>query len=235
LIEVIYSLFEIATLLSTAFDSLPSKSKRAARKLFIRTKDDSRKKPKGNFYLKTILQIKEITLPVEIHQMLVACKAKPSDFWNSTAPGLDVKQITGESRCCITDSNHLSAIAQAYLDLKGLGASRKWNTIVWRFYTLFFYELAILAGNGGVNLTTIFIDRLLKILNASSIVNDDCETIKENLSKWTAAGSRYHKLCSSLGAGALFLLPQLPDNTYVIFSTLDLRVVLIEPGGRTDR
>jgi hypothetical protein len=105
-------------------------------------------------------------------------------------------------------------VAQAYTGLKSLRVTRKWHTITWRFYTLFFFELALLLGEGGVTINKKALDRLSDVLTASTAIEDKRKTIALNLKTWTTIGSRYYKLCSSLSSGALFLLPQLSDTTY---------------------
>jgi len=50
--------------------------------------------------------------------------------------------------------------------------------------------------------------RLLKIILQSKHITDSAIVVENNLRSWTAAGSRYYKICLRLGDGALFLLPQ---------------------------
>ncbi|KAH8587338.1 hypothetical protein B0O99DRAFT_694610 [Bisporella sp. PMI_857] len=199
----------IISLLSKAFNSLTPKSKTAVQNLFSRATNGSKKKAKKNHYLKTILQTGKIALPAEVNEQFAACKENPSVFWNR-GHWLHSKSATQDSR---QHTIHV-AVAQAYLGVKELSIQRKWDTIVWRFYTLFFYELALLLGDGGVQLTATLFDRLLEVLTASSRISDNSETITKNLNKWFTAGSKYSKFCDSLGAGALFLLPHLTDNTW---------------------
>lgn len=57
-----------------------------------------------------------------------------------------------------------------------------------------------------------FVSATLKVLLKSEKITDEIAVIEGNLRSWTAAGSRYHKICLRLDKGALFLLPQVSDN-----------------------
>ena len=105
------------------------------------------------------------------------------------------------------------ALAGIYLGALGISAKREWNTILWRFLSLFFHDLKILLG--GSFLTTHMVSSMLQILAESGHVEDN-SVIRENLDKWTSAGLRYDTLSKSLDDGAMFLLPQtITDKTYV--------------------
>ena len=196
-----------------AVNSLPSKSRLAARKLFSRTSSDPKQIPKPNYYLTEILKIKDITLPQEIEHIFNLCKKEPHEFWKSAGARLDIEWRPWEPTVVRGYDIVVDTISQAYLGLQALSKRRAWDTVVWRFFTLFFYELALLIGNGATLLTSNLCDRLLQIIAASSTIKDDSISIRQNLERWTAVGSRYSKLCCSLSSGALFLLPQLPDLT----------------------
>lgn len=100
----------------------------------------------------------------------------------------------------------------AYLTTKQLEPRRLWDTILWRFYTSFFYSLALLLGDGRVNLTDGLYGRLLEAISQSSNVTDKIDVIQAKLQLWTTAGARYYKICQYLGDGALFLLPHISDS-----------------------
>jgi hypothetical protein len=193
--------------LRKVFDSLPPKSKLAVRQVFNPKTKDPNEKTVPNWYLTGILQVKTIALPEEVHDVFKKCKAKPSEFWISV--GL---RSTGEIYRP-QDSYLVIALSQVYLGIKSFAIKRTWDTIIWRFYTLFLYELALLIADGGVHITNNIIEQLFVIITASPAINDDSETIRENLRKWTSTGCRYYSLCSSLSPGVLFLLPPLSDNT----------------------
>ncbi|KAH8593138.1 hypothetical protein B0O99DRAFT_628191 [Bisporella sp. PMI_857] len=225
-VEKLFEEPTVVALLTRIFESLTPESKDIVRDLFSRATNGSEtrsrspipqevktKRRKTQHYLTAILEIKVVALPAEVNEQFIACKRNPSAFWRR-GHQMDSKSATRDLRQYMADSNIDIAIAQAYLSVKKLSIQRKWDTIVWRFYTLFFYELALLLGNGGVRLTKNLLNRLLKVISAASGISDDNETIATNLRKWTAVGFRYYKLSTSLGAGALFLLPHLPDITW---------------------
>ena len=117
------------------------------------------------------------------------------------------------SAICFTGCDPINTVAsQAYIGLTALNTQRKWDTITWRYYTLFFYDLILLIGDGKLNLTTGLHRKLLEVLHSSPFITDDIDIIENNLKKWVSAGSRYSKFCTSLGDGALFLLPPLSDD-----------------------
>ncbi|EMR88481.1 hypothetical protein ACHAPC_003856 [Botrytis cinerea] len=45
-------------------------------------------------------------------------------------------------------------------------------------------------------------------------ITDEVDVIKANLQIWVAAGARYNKICEALDKGALFLIPQVPDEMW---------------------
>jgi hypothetical protein len=91
---------------------------------------------------------------------------------------------------------------------------------VWRYYCLFFYDLALVVGNGQERITSKVLAGLLYTLKECDAITDDAETIEANLTSWCAAGQRYWRICKALDDGALFLLPFLSDNVYVTASSL---------------
>lgn len=116
----------------------------------------------------------------------------------------------------LTSRKPIESIAtDVYLVVRRLTLRRVLDTILWRFYVTFFYDLALLLGNGQVNMSDGLYQKLLKILLQSKRITDEIAVIEGNLRSWTAAGSRYHKICHHLNKGALFLLPQVSDNVYV--------------------
>ncbi|PVH71252.1 hypothetical protein DL98DRAFT_577459 [Cadophora sp. DSE1049] len=101
-----------------------------------------------------------------------------------------------------------------YLGLQSLQLRRRWDHIMWRYYTLFFYDLALFIGNGQQRITAKLLGGLLHILNTSETITDDIDHIKGNVLGWCAIGHRYWKLCDALDDGALFLLPPSADSLW---------------------
>ncbi|KAF7861820.1 hypothetical protein EAF04_007702 [Stromatinia cepivora] len=104
--------------------------------------------------------------------------------------------------------------AEAYLVVQHLSLRRPWNTILWRFYAIFFYMLGSMPANGARNISDLMHQRLVEALQLSQKITDDIDVMKQNLRSWTAAGFKYHKICLRLGQGALFLLPQVQDTVW---------------------
>ncbi|KAH6667474.1 hypothetical protein B0J14DRAFT_620004 [Halenospora varia] len=156
--------------------------------------------------LEALLEKKEISviaLPQDIHNLFQTWKKNPSHFWKACGAQLGTLWDSEKS---------IESVAtEAYLAVRRLRVRRLWDTILWRFYANFFYSLALLLGNGQVNMSDGLYQRLLKVLQSEKIT-DEIAVIEGNLRSWTAAGSRYHKICLRLDKGALFLLPQVPDN-----------------------
>lgn len=88
------------------------------------------------------------------------------------------------------------------------------DTITWRFHVVFLFQLAVLLRGGGQgNLTDTLHQHLLDaVLAQSEDITEEVTTTEENLRAYTAAGSRYDKICHELGVGALFLLPNISDD-----------------------
>lgn len=194
---------KFASLLQGIYTSLPVESKSTAQQIFY-SKAATKKKKKRSAALTTVLEIRNIALPQDIQNLFQAWKENPSRFWNACGAHYGTQWDSGES---------IENVAtKVYLVVRHLNLRRLWDTILWRFYASFFYNLALLLGNGQVNMSNGLYQRLLKVLLRSEKITDEIAVIEENLRSWTASGSRYHKICLRLDKGALFLLPQLSDN-----------------------
>lgn len=158
--------------------------------------------------------INSVSLPEEVHELFSNCIHNPRSFWATLefqAPLISESVVS----VSIVASN-------IYLRIRRLRLRRKWDTIVWRYYALFFYDLALLIGDGQTRITKKLLGGLLHVLKTSQSITDDAEAIEANLLAWCAAGHRYWKLCDALDNGALFLLPQLSDDMYgTLLSTLE--------------
>lgn len=179
------------------------KSKTRAQRIF-HTNNARKKKKKRSVALQSILEIKVIDLPQDIHHVFQTCKDNPSHFWRVYDAHVETCRDVGES---------IETFAiESYLVIRRLGLRRLLDTVLWRFYTTLFYDLALLLGNGQVHMSDPLYKQLLITLSRSPRITDEALVVEENLRSWVAAGSRYHKICLRLGRGALFLLPQLPDK-----------------------
>jgi hypothetical protein len=194
---------KFTSLLQGIYKSLPLKSKRIAQGIFRTSKENKGKKAQSAA-LATVLETRGVTLPPDVHDLFQVWKQNPTKFWKARGELLGIHWDSRES----TDS----VASEAYFVVRRLNSQRLWDTILWRFYASFFYDLALLLGNGQVNLTNGLYQRLLEVLSQSEKITDDIVTIESNIRAWTAAGSRYNKICKHLDKGALFLLPHLSDN-----------------------
>lgn len=194
---------KFARLLQGIYTSLPAKSKSTAHRIFRRT-NGTKKKNIRSAAVTAVLEIRAIALPKEIHNLFQTWEESPSQFWKGDGTQLEA---------CWESRGSIERIAtEAYLIVRQLGQRRMLDTILWRFYVYFFYSLALLLGDGQLNMSNGLYQRLLAALLQSKQVTDDAATIEENLLAWKAAGSKYHKICLRLGQGALFLLPQVSDG-----------------------
>lgn len=171
----------------------PTKSKATAQKIFRHST-----KPKTNTALKAILKVGSIALPPAVTPKYNECKQSPSKFWISTGVQLDLERNRPIE----------NLVSQVYLGITSLETQSQWDTILWRYFVLFFHDLVTWLGISG--LTAKFQDHLVATVLAAPgpVFDDDANTIQENLKRWTACGSRYTWLSASLDNGALFLLPQ---------------------------
>lgn len=148
--------------------------------------------------LKAVLKVNSIDLPIEIIGKYAECQKCPSDFWSWAGIRLDLRadgtKPIGNFLC------------EAYLGITHLQTQRKWDTIVWRFFVLFFHDL--IDHLSRTNISSGFQDKLVLILSSSPSISDTNTYIQDNLKRWATAGLRYARLSKSLGNGALFLLPQ---------------------------
>jgi hypothetical protein len=154
--------------------------------------------------LAAVLDVGEISISEDICDLFKKCKEDPHQFWESLKfPPMEAWNAKA--------SFEIVAL-QTYLTGRVLTKRRQWDTILWRFFAKFWYNLEMLLGDGQINRTSNLESRLLKAISSSPLVGDDDVTIKNHLHIWTAAGLRYHKICEQLDDGALFLLPHLSDN-----------------------
>lgn len=169
----------------------------------FRNAHDTRRKKSKSPALATILGIRDIALPPGIQNQYQIWKEDPRQFWWS---------LEGEH---IKVSFEVAAI-EAYRVIRNLRSQQADDVILRRFYVTFFYRLALFCGHGQKfitnNLHNILYELLGKALTGSKKITDDTSVIKANLQNWVAAGSRYNKICMALDEGALFLIPQIPDD-----------------------
>lgn len=195
---------KVVNFLRETFDNLPPKSKTIARNISSKTPTSSKSKSRCAS-LVAILEVGEVALPEEVQTLFNGCKKNPSKFWSSVG--------TQNDAICFTRREPIDTVAsQAYIGLTALDTQRKWDTITWRYYTLFFYNLILLIGGGKTNLTAGLHKKLFEVLDNSPLITDSLDIIKDNINTWITAGSRYSKFCKSLDDGALFLLPPLSDS-----------------------
>ncbi|CAD6439857.1 095128ae-e49d-43a5-bec0-a9fe873b9365 [Sclerotinia trifoliorum] len=195
---------EFTSLLHGIYTSLSAESKSTAQEVFRKTNVTKKKRTKSTA-LVIILGIHNIALPPSIQTQYQIWKENPSQLWRA---------LDGQNS---EQSIEVAAI-EAYLVAQHLRLRQVYNVILWRFYVSFFYQLALLLGHGQKvmtnNLHNILYERLVKAITQSKKINDDITVIKANLQLWVAAGARYNKICTALDKGALFLIPQIPDDVW---------------------
>ncbi|KAJ8062300.1 hypothetical protein OCU04_008846 [Sclerotinia nivalis] len=159
-----------------------------------------------NRVLKSIRKITHIELTGEVLEKYRECQQYPFKFWSWAGIQVD---LTADKTKPIE-----IFFSQAYMGIRRLETKRQWDTIIWRFFVLFFYDLVKVSGRK--NLTASFENQLACTLASTTTSIQDTNTkIRENLRRWVSAGSRYAQLSNSLGYGAPFLLPlSVADNTW---------------------
>lgn len=97
--------------------------------------------------------------------------------------------------------------------MKRLETQRQSGTIIWRYFTLFFYDLMNMVGDGRKYMVETLQDELVQLINNSGVMKNSAGIIRKDLKRWANAGSKYDNLARRLGIGALMLLPQeVTDN-----------------------
>lgn len=198
---------QFQSLLCNIFHALSPQTKAAARK-WIEPSDTSSGTTRGksSVALAIIRKTTSTELPPEIESWFEDCKADVSLFWKACIiPTLSIGDSTVSIR---------AAVSSLYLGLQSLQLRRRQDHIVWRYYTLFLYDLALFIGNGQQKITEKLLGGLLHILNTSESIPDTIDHIKDNVLRWCGIGHRYWKLCGALDDGALFLLPPSTDSLY---------------------
>ncbi|KAF7939144.1 uncharacterized protein EAE97_007225 [Botrytis byssoidea] len=195
---------EFASLLRSIFISLPSEFQSTAREMLTKTNQREKKKTKSPA-LSAVIEIQNIALPPTIQDHYWLWKENPSRFWHPVG---------------ISHANQsVEFIAvEAYLAVRRLRQRQVHDTILWRLHASFFYQLALLLGQGKrlalADLHNNRYQRLVKALAQCEKITDEETVIKANLQLWAATGSRYNKICMALDKGALFLLPHISDAVW---------------------
>ncbi|TGO90384.1 hypothetical protein BPOR_0067g00260 [Botrytis porri] len=199
---------EFTSLIVDVYTSFSAESKSIAQELakeLLRKPNQTKKKQSKGRALTTIIRIQDITLPASIQSQYEIWKRDPVQFWRSIQNS-DSQQST-----------EVIAI-EAYLTMQHLRSRQEHDVILWRFYVAFFYQLALLIGHGQKmmtnNLHNILYERLSKVFTQSEKITDKVATIQANLHYWVGTGFIYNKICSALDKGALFLIPQVPDQIW---------------------
>jgi hypothetical protein len=176
--------------------SLPKTSRITTSKIVCNQKPSTKQKSTSDKALQAILSVKNIELPTEVQKKYNECRQCPSTFW--VWAGIQLYLGTNSTK-------PITALYEVYLGITGLETQRQWDTISWRFFVIFFYDFVV--SFGGTYLTSTFEDNLVLILSSLSSITDTVETIRGNLKRWVACGSRYALLSGSFDNGAPFLLP----------------------------
>ncbi|KAF7927936.1 hypothetical protein BELL_1313g00010 [Botrytis elliptica] len=199
---------EFTSLIVDFYTSFSAESKsivqELAQELSRKPNQTKNKQAKGRA-LTTIINVQKVTLPASIQYQYEIWKGDPVQFWRSI-------HNSGS-----TQSIEVAAI-EAYLIMQDLRLRQEYDTILWRFYVTFFYQLALMIGHGQKmmtnNLHNILYERLGKVFIQSEKIADEVATVQANLHHWVDAGFKYNKICTALDKGALFLIPQVPDHIW---------------------
>lgn len=182
-----------------SYNSLSKPSKQAVSRITrVEKQTPLKQRNPSSKALKAIQKVNKISLPDAVHDKYRECQQDPSKFWVWAGIQLDLESSSVKPIAVF--------LSEVYLGITGLETQRQWDTISWRFFVMFFYDLV--ENFGRKYLTSAFEDELVAMLSSSTTVTDTTKKIRGNLKHWVASGSRYAKLSDSLGDGAPFLLPQ---------------------------
>ncbi|RDW72826.1 hypothetical protein BP6252_06733 [Coleophoma cylindrospora] len=194
-------LFQNSTFTSQIRDVVnlwPEKSKKTARKILQQSGRLERRSLPSEEALRAIRRTKDIDLPATLTIIYEKWQRDPSTFWNSQ--GLEIGSRN---------------IYQVYRGMKQLETQRHSGTIIWRYFTMFFYDLMGLLGDGRKYLVETLQDKLVNMIDVSGLVNASKITIQKDIKRWASAGSKYCNIARVLGNGALILLPHdVTDNIW---------------------
>lgn len=105
---------------------------------------------------------------------------------------------------------------ESYLVVRNLRLRQAQDIVFRRFHVSFLYQLASLFSHEQKVITyklhTILHQRLIISFTKCDKITDEVDVIKANLQIWVTARLKYDKICKFLDKGALFLLPQIPDD-----------------------
>lgn len=182
--------------LKDVINKWPEVPKRTARKILRQSGTMERRSLPSEEALRSIRRIDSIALPASLSIVYKKWQQEPSSFWNSQ--GFEIRSKN---------------IYQVYRGMKQLETQRHSGTIIWRFFTMFFYDLMGLLGDGRKYLVETLQDKIVHAIDASGFVNTTQLTIQRDLKRWASAGSKYSNIVEKLGDGALILLPHgVTDN-----------------------
>jgi hypothetical protein len=135
----------------------------------------------------------DIKLPENIKEKYTMCQEDPSVFWKTDQKNFDL-------------SRSGPLLGNIYDGIRATETNLEWDVTIYRYFMLLFHDLANLFQ---INTQSGFgAKRLVGILSNATESDDTPETIKDHVHRWIRNGSRYGILATTLGTGALFLLPR---------------------------
>ncbi|KAF7934922.1 uncharacterized protein EAE98_002967 [Botrytis deweyae] len=201
-VEFLLDQEEFTSFLCDILTSLPTKYKRAAQEMLRKT-NNTRKRAKCPALALVITR--NFSLPPSVQNHYQIWKENPYRFWQPF-------EISNANR-----SAEDIAI-ESYLVVRNSRLRQAQDIIFRRFHVSFLYQLASLFSHGqkvmSYKLHSILHQRLITAFTRCDKITDEVDVIKANLQIWVTAGSRYDKICKALDKGALFLIPQIPDDMW---------------------
>ncbi|KAF7942316.1 hypothetical protein BELL_0021g00280 [Botrytis elliptica] len=201
-VEFVLDQEEFTSFLCDILTSLPTKYKRAAQEMLRKT-NNTRKRAKCPALALVITH--NFSLPPSVQDHYQIWKENPYRFWQ---------------RFEISNANRSAEdiAIESYLVVRNSRLRQAQDIIFRRFHVSFLYQLASLFSHGqkvmSYKLHSILHQRLITAFTRCDKITDEVDVIKANLQIWVTAGSRYDKICKALDKGALFLIPQIPDDMW---------------------
>ncbi|TGO29480.1 hypothetical protein BPAE_0014g00310 [Botrytis paeoniae] len=202
-VEALLDQEEFTSFLCDILTSLPTEYKRAAQKMLRKTNQTKKKQTKSPALALVITH--NFSLPPSVQDHYRVWKENPYRFWQPF-------EISNANRS-VED-----VAIESYLVVRNSRLRQAQDIIFRRFHVSFLYQLALLFGHGQKIMTNrlhnVLHQRLITAFTQCNRITDEMDVVKANLQVWVAAGARYNKICMALDKGALFLIPQIPDDMW---------------------
>ncbi|KAF7956055.1 hypothetical protein EAE96_004976 [Botrytis aclada] len=202
-VESLLNQEEFTSFLCDILTSLPAEYKRAVQEMLSKTRAPRKRKTKCPAL--ALVLTRSFSLPPSVQDHYRIWKENPYRFWQPF-------EISNANRS-VED-----VAIESYLVVRNSRLRQAQDIIFRRFHVSFLYQLASMFCHGQKVMThklhNVLYQRLITAFTQCNRINDEMDVIKANLQVWVTAGARYDRICVALDKGALFLIPQIPDDMW---------------------